>query len=177
MEGYGGIHATRDHNNVTSLSQNTNMSRAIQNTKCGKLTSGVVIRRDNARLPPVYLLEECWDLSASTISGVDGRYQNVSELTGGRFLCHNLEEKVFPDTTNARNPVVTMLRLMVKHVRIFIYNNFFTDRLCGLMTRVLTTYPEVRVLFPALPEFLKSSLLCVCWSTCLFASCGHTFSK
>jgi hypothetical protein len=55
----------------------------------------------------------------------------VSELTSGRFLCHNHEEKVFPDTS-ARNPVLIMLRFMVKHVRIFVDNNFFTYRLCGL---------------------------------------------
>jgi hypothetical protein len=59
MEGYSGIHATRDHNNVTSLSQNANMSKVIQNTNCGRLTYSVVIRRDNAGLPPAYLPEEC----------------------------------------------------------------------------------------------------------------------
>jgi hypothetical protein len=31
------------------------------------------------------------------------------------------------------------------------------DRLCGLVVEFLATYPEVRVRFPALPDFLRSS--------------------
>jgi hypothetical protein len=32
-----------------------------------------------------------------------------------------------------------------------------TDRFCGLAVRVLATYPEVPVRFPALPDILRSS--------------------
>jgi hypothetical protein len=47
----GGIRATRDHSNVTSVLQNTKKTvRAIQNKRCGILTSSVVLLHDNAHL-------------------------------------------------------------------------------------------------------------------------------
>jgi hypothetical protein len=46
----GGIHATRDHNNVTNVLQNTKKwHRAIQNKRHGMLTPGVVLLHDNVR--------------------------------------------------------------------------------------------------------------------------------
>jgi hypothetical protein len=46
----GGIHATRDYNNVINVLQNTKkLRRAIQNKRCGMMTSGVVLIHDNAR--------------------------------------------------------------------------------------------------------------------------------
>jgi hypothetical protein len=47
----GGIHATRDHNKVTSVLRNTKkekLRRIIQNKRHGMLTSSVVILNDNA---------------------------------------------------------------------------------------------------------------------------------
>jgi histone-lysine N-methyltransferase SETMAR len=45
----GGIHATKDHNNVTSVLQNTKkLHRAIQNKRHGMLTFGVVLLHHNA---------------------------------------------------------------------------------------------------------------------------------
>jgi hypothetical protein len=47
----GGIHATRDHNNITSVLWNTKkLYRAIQNTRCRMLTSSVVLFHNNLRL-------------------------------------------------------------------------------------------------------------------------------
>jgi hypothetical protein len=46
----GGIYATRDHGNITSVLQNTELRRAIQNKRHGMLTHSVVLRHDNARL-------------------------------------------------------------------------------------------------------------------------------
>jgi hypothetical protein len=44
----GGIYATRDHNVVTSVLQNTKkLHRAIQNKRRGMLTHGVVLLHDN----------------------------------------------------------------------------------------------------------------------------------
>jgi hypothetical protein len=46
----GGIHATRNHNNVISILLNTKkLCRAIQNKRYGMLTYGVVLLHDNAR--------------------------------------------------------------------------------------------------------------------------------
>jgi transposase len=46
----GGIHATRDHNNVRSVLRSTKkLRRAIQNKSRGMQTSGVVLLHDNAR--------------------------------------------------------------------------------------------------------------------------------
>jgi hypothetical protein len=49
---YGGIHETRDHNNIWSVLQNTknNLYRAIQIKRHGMLASGVVFLHDNACL-------------------------------------------------------------------------------------------------------------------------------
>jgi hypothetical protein len=48
----GEIHATRNHSNVGNVLRNTEkncVGPAIQNKKCGMLTSGVVVLHDNAR--------------------------------------------------------------------------------------------------------------------------------
>jgi transposase len=50
MSADGGIHATRDHNNVTNVLRNTKkkLRRAIQNKRRGMLIYGVVLLHDNA---------------------------------------------------------------------------------------------------------------------------------
>jgi hypothetical protein len=46
----GGIHVTRDHDNVRSVLRNTKkMRRAIQNIRRGMLTYGIVFLHDDAR--------------------------------------------------------------------------------------------------------------------------------
>jgi histone-lysine N-methyltransferase SETMAR len=63
----GGIHATGDHNNVTSVLQNIKkLRRAIQNKRCGMLTHGVVLH-DNERphttaRTPILLEHFNWEL-------------------------------------------------------------------------------------------------------------------
>jgi hypothetical protein len=48
----GEIHSTRNHNNITSVLRNIKkkLCGAIQNKRCGMLTSGVVLIHDNVRL-------------------------------------------------------------------------------------------------------------------------------
>jgi hypothetical protein len=56
----GGIHATRDHNNFSSVLRNTkNLGSAIQNKRRGMLTYGVVLLHDNAR---PYTAARTWEL-------------------------------------------------------------------------------------------------------------------
>jgi hypothetical protein len=51
MSGDGGIHATRDHNNIKGVLWNTNkMCQAIQNKRGGMLTYSVVLFHNIARL-------------------------------------------------------------------------------------------------------------------------------
>jgi hypothetical protein len=45
----GGIHASRDHNNVRNVLRNTKITRkAIQNKRRGMMTSGLVLLHDNS---------------------------------------------------------------------------------------------------------------------------------
>jgi hypothetical protein len=77
----GGIHATRDHNNVRSGLRNAKkncVGPAIQNKRCGMLTYGVVLLHDNVSLhtrtaacTPALLDNFNWELfsfRATTIS-------------------------------------------------------------------------------------------------------------
>jgi hypothetical protein len=66
----GGIHGTRDHNNIISILWNAKkMHRAIQNKRCGMPTSGVVLLHDNvhpyiAARPHVLLDHFNWEFFA-----------------------------------------------------------------------------------------------------------------
>jgi hypothetical protein len=53
----GGIHATRDHDNVRCVLQG-NLRRAIQNKRCGILTSSAVLLQDN--VPAVLECEQLY---------------------------------------------------------------------------------------------------------------------
>jgi hypothetical protein len=66
------------------------------------------------------------------------------------YLCHN--------NTNDNTNLINFMRMVLSSEKFIFFSKWkVSDRLCCLVVRYLATAPEVRVRFPALPDFLRSS--------------------